>query len=202
MYAQSHFRWVSEDAARIALGYTRGRVVFEAPAHLRRLDQQLMELKEWKCQISDAMAGPLRAARGCYRGPAWVEALALIGLSEYDARVLIGSAQPIPPGGNPDVRRALRGWPLPNPLTQVWELRQVQSMYQAGENLLEDAVADLVLELAARHGWDNLAALTVDRCGGQLQRRVGRQREERGEPGDPRRVAAQRYESPFPPGVS
>ncbi len=192
MFAQSHFRWAPEDPLHIALDYSRGRVLFETPAHLRSLDDQLMDLREWKGQITDAMAAPLRQARSRYTRSKWEHALGLIGLTEYDARVLIGSAHQ-QTRANPDVRRALRGYPLPNPLTNVWELRQMESMYQAAEALLEDALCDLVVELAPHHGWANLAALTVGRTELQLRFRLERQQQERGPLGDPRRTPGQRY---------
>lgn len=194
MYAQSHFRWVPEDAMHIAMQYTRGRLLFETPAHLRRLDQQVMELRGWKSEITDAIARPLVEARSRYGRAAWEDALATIGLTEYDARVIVGTAVSKRPDLNPDVRRALRGFPLPNPLTRVWELRQMESMYQGADNLLEDALCDLVVELAPRHGWGNLAALTLDRYDRQLIWRVQTQREERGELGDPRRAPRQNYQ--------
>jgi len=192
MFTQSHFRWAPEDATHIALHYTRGRVVFETPAHLRRLDAQLMELREWKGQITDAMAAPLSEARSRYAGSRWEQALDLIGLTDYDVRVLIGTAHR-QVRLNPDAKRALRGFPLPNPLTNVWELRQMASMYEGAENILEDTLCDLVLELEPRHGLANLAALTVSGTAQQLQFRLDRQLQERGELGDPRRAPSQRY---------
>lgn len=193
MFAQSRFRWVPEDATHIFLAYTRGRCLFETPAHLRSLDAQQMQLREWAGQIQDAMAQPLRQARGRCPSTQWGQALDLIGLSSYEVRVIVGSAITPDPGLNRDVKRALRGIPLPNPLSQVWELRQMHSMYRAADNMMEDTLTDLVLELVPRHGWDNLAALTVNRYGNQLRQRVEHQREERGKVGDPRRAPAQRY---------
>lgn len=64
-------------------------------------------------------------------------------------------------------------------------------MYQAAVDILEDTVCDLATELAPHHGWGNLAFLTASRHGEQLQQRVRWQREHRGGPGDPRRLARQ-----------
>ena len=69
----------------------------------------------------------------------------------------------------------------------------MHAMYAAAVNLLEDVACDLILELAPKHGWDYLGSLTVCRNGQQLRWRVEDQREERGEPGDPRRLPAQTY---------
>ena len=60
MYAQSKFRWAPEDPVRIAMRWARGRIVFETPGQLKRLDAQLMQLREYTCQIQDAMAPRLR----------------------------------------------------------------------------------------------------------------------------------------------
>ena len=193
MYAESKFRWAPEDPVRIAMRWARGRIVFETPGQLKRLDAQLMQLREYTCQIQDAMAPRLRTARPKL-GQAWLESLELIGLGDQQARFIIDTAHPVNPDkAHPEVTRALRGIPLPNPLSQVWELRQMHAMYAAAVNLLEDVACDLILELAPKHGWDYLGSLTVCRNGQQLRWRVEDQREERGEPGDPRRLPEQTY---------
>jgi len=194
MYRESHFRWAPEDPALIFLDYTRGRCVFETPAHLRFLDARQERLQGWMAQIRNAMAKPLREARTWCPQPVWNEGLKLIGLTERDVRIIIGVAGVSPdPSANRDVKRALRGFPLPNPFTQVWELRQMHAMYQAADNMMEDTLVDLLLELEPRRGWDNLADFTV--CGHPepLKTRVKAQRAQRGELGDPRRLPAQHY---------
>jgi hypothetical protein len=195
MFNQSKFRWAPEDAIEIAMQRTRGRVFFETPAHLRKLDAQLYDLREYTGQIQDAMAAPLREARrrGTRKAPT-AKGFELIGLTMQEARFIIDTAYPVDPTRpNRAAQRALRGIPLPNPYNQVWELRQMHSMYQGAVNLLEDTLCDLVLELAPRQGWEHLASLTVNHYGQQLRWRVEEQREERGEPGDPRRHPAQTY---------
>lgn len=194
MYAQSHFRWVPEDAMTLALSYTRGRILFETTAHLRALDEQIMRLRQYTKQIEDAMAAPLRQARGCCTAQDWGEGLELLRLTELDVRIIQGTASTGDPSRNPEVRRALRGWPLPNPLTQVWELRQMVGMYRAADDILEDTLCDFATELAPTRGWEVLAALTTSRYGQLLIRRVQDQHGRRGsEATDPRRAALQRY---------
>jgi hypothetical protein len=193
MYAQSKFRWVPEDPMSIALTWTRGRVLHESPGHLRVLDLQRQNLQAFSHQIEDAMVPLLIDARNRSSRDSWFAGLDLIGLTPQDVEILRFHA-PWRPKSHPEVRRALLGIPLPNPFSQVWELRQMRSMYAGAEDLLEDAVCDLVLELVPRHGWDNLAAQLAAPCSGaNLQWLVGEQRTARGEPGDPRREPAQQY---------
>lgn len=195
MFNQSNFKWVPEQARHIALTWARGRCSFETPGHLRRLDAQLLQLREYTGQIQDAMGPELRHARTTLHRTQWREACGLLDLTEADANFIIVTAHRIDPDQprHPQVRRALRGFPLPNPLSRVWELRQVHALHRAAVDLLEDEVCDLATTLAPRHGWDNLAALTTDRLGWQLELRVGDQRDARGLPEDPRRHPEQRY---------
>lgn len=197
MYGQSLFRWVPEDPMGIALKWTRGRVEFTTPGHLQRLDIQLQSLREYAGGIQDAMVGPLAAARRCKDYRAGLE---LIGMTQMDVEILRRNAM----GGyaqdrvrnrnHPEAKRALRGIPLPNPFSQVWELRQMHGMYAAADNILEDTFCDLAAELAEARGWDNLAPLSVlHRTGNGVRLRVEQQRRARGLPGDPRRRAEQRY---------
>lgn len=196
MYGQSKFRWVPEDPLSIALLWTRGRLEFVTPGHLRRLDIQIHGLRNYAAGIQDAMLDPLAAARQQCRTGDYSAGLQLVGMTPTDVEILRHSAQ----AGtgrvhnHPEARRALRGIPLPNPFSQVWELRQMHGMYAAADNILEDAFCDLATELAGERGWDSLAPLTLyHQTGRGLQLRVGQQRRDRGQPGDPRRRAEQRY---------
>lgn len=194
MYRQSRFRWVPEDPLGIALTWTRGRLEHQTVAHLQTLDVQIYDLRAFAAGIDDAMTPLLRQARRHSAASGWNEGLALVGLSTTGADDLCRrTAKPGGPG-HPEARRALRGFPLPNPWSQVWELRQVRNMYAAAEALMEDVFCDLVLELHPTHGWLPLAEVTLQhRTATQLQLRIQDQREARGEPGDPRRIPEQRY---------
>ena len=193
MYAQSKFRWVPEDPMSIALMWARGRLNYETPGDLKRLDEQIYALRGFACGIDDAMLAPLITAQRQCRPTDWHAGLDLVGLTQRDIQILRhGAPQEIAP--HREAKRALRGIPLPNPFSQVWELRQMRGMYAAAENLLEDAFCDLVIELAPEQGWHNLPQLTLHhRSTRTLQLRVEEQRAERGAPGDPRREPAQRY---------
>lgn len=193
MYAQSRFRWVPEDPLSIALTWTRGRIAYDSPAHVRLLDEQLLALRGFAAQIDDAMIAPLLEAKKRCAPVDWAAGLGLVGMTPLDLEILrFGAPRDITP--NRQVKRALRGIPLPNPFSQVWELRQVRGMYAAAEDLIEDTFCDLVTELVPEHGWNNVAQLSLaHRSARSLQLRIEEQRRTRGEPGDPRRQPAQRY---------
>lgn len=193
MFDQSFFRWVPEDPVSLALTWTNGRLLYETPGHLRLLDGQLVALRSFAAGIDHAMVPLLDEARERLSKPAWRAGLELVGLTPDEVQVLRFYA-PAEQAPHREVRRALRGWPLQNPFSRVWELRQMRGMYSAAENLLEDVFCDLAVELAPTHGWQNLSQITLfNNSAAGLRQRVDWQREERGEPGDPRRVPAQTY---------
>lgn len=192
MYDQSKFRWVPEDPIAIALHWTRGRLEFTTPGHLRRLDVQLHALRDYAAGIQDAMLDPLELARQRCRD--YAAALQLVGMTQVDVDIIRYSALGGRVRNHPEARRALRGIPLPNPFSQVWELRQMYGMYSAADDILEDTFCDLASELASERGWDDLAPLTLyHHTGRGLEMRVEQQRRARGLPGDPRRRVEQCY---------
>ena len=195
MFGQSSFRWVPEDPIGIALKWTRGRLSYETPGHLRLLDDQIIALRDFASGIDDAMAKPLKDAHQRCTPPDYRDGLDLVGLTSRDVSVLRRAAIGTDPSTvHPEARRVLYGLPWPNPFTEVWELRQMRGMYTAAENLLEDLFCDLVLELAPSQGWDHLARLCrFHFTTRSLEVRVEAQRTARGDVGDPRRVPAQRY---------
>lgn len=193
MFRQSRFRWVPEDPLSIALAWTRGRLVYETPRDLRFLDERLSALREFAAGIDDAMLAPLSEAEERCTPADWQTGLGLVGLAPRDVTVLRYSA-PSDVAPHREAVRALRGIPLPNPFSQVWELRQVRGMYSAAEDLLEDTFCDLAVELAPTQGWEHLARMTVHHTSARtLQLRVEDQRASHGEPGDARRSREQHY---------
>ena len=62
--------------------------------------------------------------------------LELIGMTQTDVDILRYNALGGRVRNHPEARRALRGIPLPNPFSQVWELRQMHGMYAAAVVLL------------------------------------------------------------------
>ncbi len=196
MFAQSRFRWAPEDPYALALIWTKGRLVYETPKHFHLLDEQIYALKAFSSQIDDTMAALLAEADQRCTTRDWGSGLELVGLTPTDVHTLRVGAQRIRGPLNREARRALRGIPLPNPFSQIWELRQMRAMYRAAEDLLEDTFCDLAVELSTGQSWHNLSQLTLcHRSGRTLQRRVEAQREERGAPGDPRREPVEQYGS-------
>lgn len=193
MFDQSYFRWVPEDPMSLALSWTKGRLVYETPKHLRFLDDRLFALRNYAAGIEHAMVPFLDDAQQRCSKEAWRSGLELVGLSSREVATLRFCA-PAEQQPHREVRRALQGWPLQNPFSRIWELRQMRALYTAVENLLEDTFCDLAVELAPDHGWQNLSQVTLyNNFAAGLQQRVQWQREERGESGDPRRRPAQTY---------
>ena len=176
----------------IALNWTKGRVEFTTPGHLRFLDAQLHALRYYANGIQDAMLEPLALARE--RCSDYRDGLELIGMTKTDVNIIRYTALGGRVRNHPEAKRALRDIPQHNPFSQVWELRQMHGMYAAANNILEDTFCDLATELAEDIGWDSIAPLTViHRTGHGVRLRVELQRRERGLPGDPRRRVEQRY---------
>lgn len=194
MFAESHFRWAPEDPYAIALTWTRGRLAYETVRDFRLLDQQILQLNIYAAQIDDAMAPLLSEAQSSCTSTEWGRGLQLVDLTTTEAEVLRHGAQPRPTP-HPEVRRALRGIPLPNPFSQIWELRQMREMYRAAEHVLEDTLCDLALELVADGVTWPMLALQTQRHGSErtLQLRVDDQRALRGAPGDTRRHPSQTF---------
>ena len=194
MYDQSKFRWVPEDPMSIALTWTKGRIEFTTARHLRQLDFQLQALREYAAGIQDAMLDPLALAQQRCTRQDYQAGLELVGMTHTDVEILRHSALGGRIRNHPEARRALRGIPLPNPFSQVWELRQMHGMYAAADDILEDTFCDLAEDLATERGWDSLVPLTVRHyTGNGIRLRVEQQRRNRGLPGDPRRRVEQRY---------
>ena len=198
MFSQARFRWTAEDVLQIASTATRGRLDFTTMTHLLELDQAAASVFDYADLVRLSMAGQIRDVRAAF-GPAWLDVLADVHLSEEEVRLILAAA----PRGEPsessivagDVRRVLHGLPLPNPLTQIWELRQLQGMYVAAHGVLEDTFADLVHEVADRVPMSAVAVMTSCQTALRLEARLEQQRADRGGPGDPRRSTTQHFPS-------
>jgi hypothetical protein len=122
---------------------------------------------------------PLALARE--QCPDYRAGLELVGMTKTDVDILRYNALGGRVRNHPEAKRALRGIPLPNPFSQVWELRQMHGMYAAADNILEDTFCDLATELAEELGWDSIVPLTViHRTGNGVRLRVEQQRREPG----------------------
>lgn len=179
----------------IALSYTRGRLTFDTPGHLRFLDEQGLAVRDFAGRIDDVIAAHIREGIRTGGERLAQDCLTVIDISPLDAAMLEFGASSV---GRilPEVARVQHDVPLPNPFTLVWELRQLRSMYTAADHLIEDAYCDLAMELHNDAGlnWGRLAQVTPT-CydGDTVKARVQTQREARGDPGDLRRKPQQRY---------
>lgn len=196
MFRGSYYRWVPEDAFALALRWVRGTCVFETPAGLRVIDTARWDMGRPHGALFSAMASRLRRVRTELHPSQWHEALELVALTGYEPRLMLQELDPVPASANADVARAVRGWPSRNPLSELWELKQFNSLWRAADDVLGDTFADLVIELAPRYGWEHLTTM-VRACSTPraLQFMVECQRKDRGEPGDPRRQPEQRYDT-------
>lgn len=90
-------------------------------------------------------------------------------------------------------------WPWQQPLTEIWEIHHRADLLAAAQDMIWDLHADLALELAPRLGWEALAVAHADILGTaqytahQLEDGCALQRENRGAPGDPRRIPKRRF---------
>lgn len=194
MFDQSRTRWTFEHALAVALSFTGGRTDFTTVADLRRLQQAQAELVEYGDQARLALAETLRAAQPVF-GPRWGSALEAIGMTRLDWDILAWTtAGRMSLATNAEVARTVEGLPVPNPLTEAWELRQLWQMYEAATNILEDALCDLVVELTELRPAAVLLEATGEWAEYALLQRVEAARDARGGPRDPRRAVHQTYE--------
>lgn len=191
MFQRSWFRWVPEDPLTLVLSWTDGRLEYQSLSHLTWAQGRLHQLSSYAGGIDREITRCLVVARETCAPSQWTAGLELMQLdpppnslsnSPYQAQ-----------GPSAEVRRIQRHVPLLNPMTTVWELRQMRSLYHCAEDLLDDVICDLALELHPEHGWSALQEALGPPQGRDLYERVQLQRARRGEPGDPRRRSSQRY---------
>lgn len=200
MFKQSRFRWTAGDAIQIAMHYSGGNTEFTTPAHLRRLDRARQDLAEYIAEMRGILAWELERARPHFDPAQWRRCLTLLDLTASDDAYLHWITKTVDPRAtNPDTARIVRGTPMPNPLTHVWELRQLLAVWDAGAALLEDCTVDLLEELEASHGLSRLVGLTTEINTRELRYRIELNVEQRGRAGDPRRECVQTYPAPVPP---
>ena len=196
-FRQSQRKWDAEMVMRLACHRTRGRLSFTTVAHLRTLAGQLDQLRGYTGQIELAMGDPLRELRDVCPDT-WQSMLRVVDLPVIDARVILWSltGTTLRDRTNPTVARALAQIPLPNPLSEIWELRQIYDLYSAAVELLEDTLLDLVEELSQTRPIAALQALLRPSLVGDLTSRLQLHHQTRGHPGDPRRaIPTQAYTS-------
>lgn len=177
-YNQSLWVWTTEDAVKLALRYTRGQVLHEGVTDLRALNRDIFALMTDTWMIKALIAERLR--RICDAAPdraAIASAVQLLGLLLEDALRIKNQA----PSGEPnrDVLRALDDLPYRNPITEAWELLQVQALYEAAGDLLENAYVDEATTLASSAGLEAIAAQVDDASAAALAARIRLNQEDR-----------------------
>lgn len=192
MLRQSRVRWTHENATAIALQFTRGQLEYRTHSDLERLSIEHLQLLDEASAVRRSIARPLRAVRRAQ--VSWADALDVVCLVDDEAQLILWQGAVQGSEGTRATRRAIAGLPWANPLTEVWELLQLSSLYEAAGAILEDAICDLADELVTE--WRDLsrvAPLTSSRSPGQLLLRLEENRTARGDIGDPRRRRDQHY---------
>ena len=196
-YGGSMFRWLPQEAMTLALRWSHGQVEWSTPGDFRRLEQRVESLTEYTTGIERSMLPFIEHVRQTCRPAVYAQGIEAVGLTDLHIEVMRfpSSYAERTRITHPQAKRILAmQLPHPNPFVFVWELRQMHGLYKAAEDLLKDALCDLLTELAPDHGWPALAAMsTREPYADSLQWMVELQRERRGGPGDPRRVPEQRF---------
>lgn len=177
-YNQSLCVWTTEDAVRLALRYTSGKVLHEGVGDLRGLNRSIFDLMSDTWMVKALIAGRLRRIVDTAPTREGIAtAVQLLGLGLEDALRI--KNQKLSGTPNRDVLQALEGLPYRNPITEAWELLQVQGLYEAAGDLLENAYVDEATSLAERAGIETIAAQTDDASAGALTARIRLNREDR-----------------------
>lgn len=194
MFQDSRFRWTSEHVMAIVTRYTGGQLDFTTVRHLELLHQYQLELLDYSCQTRDAMADPLRRANQTLGGN-WEPTAEALGLTMIDCKVAVwfavGASQE--QRTNVNIERVLRRLPFANPLIEAWELKQLWRMYESAADILEDTICDLAEELQPTRPVEFLVTATDTVSPAGLQQRISTAREQRGKPGDTRRLPVQTF---------
>lgn len=187
-YGQSMWVWTNEDAVKLALRYTSGKVLHEGVSDLRTLNRQIWELAGDTQMVQSLIAERLRRIVDAAPGrEGLADAVSLLGLQLQDA-LRIKNRKPT---GTPnrDVERALEDLPYRNPITEAWELLQVQGLYQAAADILENAYCDEASALSDAAGLTVIGEQLDDASAAALLARIRMNHEDR----HTRQVMTQQY---------
>ena len=196
MFRQSYNRWSPEDVYNLLLQSTRGQLEFATVKDMQLLLQIQWDAARYEELYRRVMVGELYTIHRYFlKDPDRAMIYSAMGFERWEPSFLLRptTGTPLDPRSLPDTRAALREWPSQNPISRLWEFRQVQLMVVAVLDQLMDVQMDLAQELAPRIGWDIIRSITKTVCPATL----ASHREERGEPGDPRRHPKQTF-APLP----
>ncbi len=192
MFQQSRFQWTGEHVMAVVTRITGGQLDFSTVRHLRLLQRDQDQLRDYSAQCQSAMGEPLEEAGVCVGGGGWHHVARAVGLEPAECTLTVAMARRTPPAErtNADVRRVMRALPFCNPLIQVWELKQLWRLYEATRDIVEDTICDLLLELLPTCPVEELTQ-ALGPLSMKPAERARWSRLERGGPGDPRRVPQQ-----------
>ena len=196
-FRQSYNKWGPAQVTTTLLGFTHGRLEFTTVRHLRLLDDIHTQATGYERLVRRSMVYDLKMIQTYYLYKDSVaevfDELAIPPMEvEYLLSPMTGTS--IDPRSFPDAAIALSDFPSQNPLSRVWELRQIQSLMMAVLDQIYDLRVDLTRELGERIG-DH----TVSLLPGAIRRSaLDAHHEDRGDPGDPRRRIPTQTYPPLP----
>lgn len=195
-FGQSYNKWGPEEVTATLLGFTRGRLDFTTVHHLEQLEAIHMHATGYERLVRRCMVDDLRMLEQYFFYVDSIdEAYNALGIDKIERQYLLSpfTGPAIKPRSFVDAANALKHFPSQNPLSRVWELRQIQAlMIEVLEQIL-DLRADLTRELDERLGEHVVALLP----GALSKFDKNAQLDERGHPGDPRRIPEQTYPPMF-----
>lgn len=197
MFKQSANQWLPEDVLGMVLRLTRSRTEFTTTQHLRVLIEAQRQASEYERLVRRAMAGELHTIKLYFPHPDSLNRIYHeFAFHKYEGAALLHphNGRPIDPRSVPWIAKTLRGWPCQNPITRLWEMRQLQNLCNAVLWQISDARHDLVVELTGRVDPSVIEAIDWMSRGSGLKT----YREERGDPGDPRRAIPVQTYTPLP----
>lgn len=202
-FGESAFKWTHEDALAIATRFTRGTGEFTTIGDLHRLRRYHYELTQYYLSCQHALGATLIEIRDALKLPddhAAADLLVMHPVHAAQSVYLYNRARRLgEPLGNTDteqIRTMVSKMLFRSPLMLAWELKQLWDLHVAAERIVEDTIIDLAVELEGTVPDQELVAALDTYTVVALHRRIQDQREERGEPGDPRRTVHQVYTPP------
>lgn len=197
MFKQSVFQWAAEDVLGNVLRLLGSRTEFSKPQHLvlvRDVHEQVMDAELLICRAMLHEMNTITSYWGS--GEARKQIYDQIGFQGWEAEELaLGARFPLDPHELALTQQDMRGWPSQNPISRLWELRQIQTYHLSVSEQLDALRYELGMELSE---WMPAAALAaIDKFATPIMQRA--YVEARGEAGDPRRALRLQTYTPLPP---
>jgi hypothetical protein len=190
-YRPSRLRWFPEHAINVFTEVSRGQLEWTTVADLQRLSEIQDTITDWRYNVQAAQVRRLHSAYDVIGDWAAIADALSTCEGEIEHLIQVDAAGPPRPGTSFNIHKTLLDLPWANPLIECWELRQLVDLYQAAYFATEDTLCDLVVEL-----WDTRPMTVLADAAGcsadYLRARIEGAREQRGGPGDPRRLIRQR----------